>query len=140
MLEKHGVSRMLISFHDIIPGYVFGGLAFSDDFLRNNPDRVKAFLRGFMKSVRFIAEHEARARAHIPSHTSVDSSVAMTCALRQLTEDGREDQLLLEYQRDLMKEYGFLDQEVSLDSIIDYRYLPDAHWRQRIKFRKGDQP
>jgi ABC-type nitrate/sulfonate/bicarbonate transport system substrate-binding protein len=134
MLEKHGVSRMLISFHDIIPGYIFGGLVCSDDFLRDHPERVRAFLRGFMKSVRFIDEREERARAHIAKHTSVDSLIAMKCALRKLTPDGREDLLLLEYQRDLMREHGFLDQDVNLDSIIDYRYLPDAKWLQRINF------
>jgi ABC-type nitrate/sulfonate/bicarbonate transport system substrate-binding protein len=139
MLEKHGVSRMLISFHDIIPGYIFGGLVFSDDYLRKQPEQVRAFLRGFMKSARFIGEHEDRARLSIPKHTSVDSAIAKISALRVLTPDGREDPLLLDYQRDLMIEYGFLTEDVNLDPIIDYRYLPDTAWIQRIEFGRTDQ-
>lgn len=135
MLEKHGVSRMLVSFHDIIPGYVFGGLACATDYLHDNPEKVKAFLRGFMKSVRFIDVHEDMARAHIPKHTPADSATAMVSALREYTADGREDAILLEYQKDLMIEYGFLESDVIVDSIIDYQYLPDVKWLEKIIFK-----
>lgn len=124
MLESHGVSRMLISFHEIIPGYVFSGILVADTYLQEHPEDVRAFLRGYKQSIQFIEEHEEKARAHIPKYTAVDYETAMKSALRKLTDDGREHMDILNYQKKLMIEYGFLNEDVSLKEIVDYSYLP----------------
>lgn len=135
MLEQHGVSRLLASFNDVIPGYVFTGLLVSDDCLEKHPEEIKAFLRGFVKSIKFIEEKEEEARTFIPKYTSVELDIAMKSALRKIPENGEEDMKVLNYQKELMIEYGFLNEDLSLENIIDYSYLPDSAWIQSLKLK-----
>jgi ABC-type nitrate/sulfonate/bicarbonate transport system substrate-binding protein len=124
MLEVHGVSRLLSSFHDIIPDFVFSGVFFSDTFLNSHPEQAKAFLRGLVKSFVFIREHGAEARGFIPKYTGVQLDVAMVCAIRDFSVTGREPNGFIDHQRDLMVKFGSLSKSVSLDPVIDYSYLP----------------
>jgi ABC-type nitrate/sulfonate/bicarbonate transport system substrate-binding protein len=124
MLEVHGVSRLLSSFHDIIPDFVFSGVFFSDTFLNSHPEQAKAFLRGLVKSFVFIHEHGAEARRFIPKYTGVQLDVAMVCAIRDFSVTGREPNGFIDHQRDLMVKFGSLSKSVSLDPVIDYSYLP----------------
>lgn len=112
------------SFNDIVPGYVFSGVYFSDKYLAAHPSEVRAFLRGLVQSFEFIRTHEAAARRHIPKYTSVSEDVARKCALRDLSGKGRERLEMLDRQQDLMFQFGYLDKKVSLKGIVDYSYLP----------------
>lgn len=124
MLEMHGVSRLLTSFNDVLPGYVFGGVYFSDRYISGHFREVKAFLRGLVRAFRFIRDHEEQARKHIPEYTGVSEAVAMRSALRDLSGNGRENTATLARQMDLLVKFGFLERKVSFETIIDYRYLP----------------
>jgi ABC-type nitrate/sulfonate/bicarbonate transport system substrate-binding protein len=123
MLELHGASRLLTSFNDAIPGYVFSGLFFTDSYLKNNPDKVRAFLRGLVKAFNFIKKNEARAREWIPKYTGVESTVAQRSALREFV-DGREPLERINQQQEIMLKIGKLPQRVSISDYIDYGYLP----------------
>jgi ABC-type nitrate/sulfonate/bicarbonate transport system substrate-binding protein len=124
MLEMHGVSRRLASFNDIVPGYIFSGVYFTDKFIAAHPDQVKAFLRGLIKSFDYIKAHEAKARSYLPKYTGVSQDVAMKCALRDLRSRGRESFEILDKQQDLLLKFGFLEKKVSLKGIMDYSFLP----------------
>ena len=124
MLEMHGVSRRLASFDDVVPGYVFTGVYFSDRFLSSHPDRVRKFLSGLVQSFNFINKHETKARSYIPKYTGVSRDVAANCALRDLSSGGRESLEQLDRQLDLLMKFGLLDKKVSWKGIVDYSYLP----------------
>jgi ABC-type nitrate/sulfonate/bicarbonate transport system substrate-binding protein len=124
MLEMHGVSRRLATFNDVVPGYVFSGVYFSDKFIASHSDQVKAFLRGLVKSFDFIKDHEQKARNYIPKYTSVSQDVAMNCALRDLSGRGRESLEKIDRQLDLLVKYGLVEKKVSWKGIVDYSYLP----------------
>lgn len=115
---------MLRSFNDIVPGYVFSGVYFSDRYLAAHPTEVRAFLRGLVKSFEFISANEQAARRHIPKYTTVSEDVARRCALRDLSGRGRERFEMLDRQQNLMIKFGFLNRKVSLEGIVDYSYLP----------------
>ena len=125
MLEMHGASRLLTSFNDAIPGYVFSGLFFTDKYLKKNPEKVKAFLRGLIKAFEYIKANEAEARKWIPKYTGVEMSVAMKSALREYS-DGREPEESLYHQQKIMLDIGYLPEKVSIDKIVDYSFLPVA--------------
>jgi ABC-type nitrate/sulfonate/bicarbonate transport system substrate-binding protein len=120
----HGVSRLLVSFNDIIPHFVFSGVFFSDTFLDTHPEQARAFLRGLVKSFVFIRTHEAEAREFIPDHTGVPLDVARVCAIRKFSLTGREPEGFIDHQRDLMVKFGSLGKSVSLNPVTDYSYLP----------------
>jgi ABC-type nitrate/sulfonate/bicarbonate transport system substrate-binding protein len=124
MLESHGVSRRLASFNDVVPGYIFSGIFFSDKYISSHPDHVKAFLRGLIRSFDFIKTHEEKARSYIPKYTGVTQDVAMQSALRDLSGRGRESLDRLYRQQDLLLKFGLLEKKASLKGIVDYSYLP----------------
>ncbi|MBU1054648.1 MAG: ABC transporter substrate-binding protein [Proteobacteria bacterium] len=126
MLEMHGASRLLFSFNDAIPGYVFSGLFFTDEYLRENPEKAKAFLRGLVRSFDYIKNNEKEARRWIPKYCGVEMKVAMRSALRHF-EDGREPIKQLYKQQDIMIENGHLPGRIPIEDFIDYSYLPDKN-------------
>jgi ABC-type nitrate/sulfonate/bicarbonate transport system substrate-binding protein len=124
MLESHGVSRRLASFNDVVPGYIFSGIYFSDKFISSHPDQVRAFLRGLVQSFEFIKHNEKKARSYIPKYTGVSQEVATLCAIRDLSGKGRESLDKLDRQQDLLVKFGLLEKKASLKGIVDYSYLP----------------
>ncbi len=48
----------------------------------------------------------------------------MVCAIRNFSVTGREPNGFIDHQRDLMVKFGSLSKSVTLDSVIDYSYLP----------------
>jgi ABC-type nitrate/sulfonate/bicarbonate transport system substrate-binding protein len=125
MLEMHGVSRMLNSFNDIVPGYVFSGVYFSDRYVSANADVVRAFLRGLIRSFQFIRDRESEARKYLPKYTSVSEEVARRSALRDLSGGGRESFEMLDRQQDLLLKFGLIEKKASLKGIVDYSFLPE---------------
>lgn len=125
MLEMHGVSRRLMSYNQVLEGYVFSGVYFSRAYLADHREEVRAFLRGLVRSFQFINDHEKQARMHLPKYTSVPMDVAMRSALRDLTGRGRESLAKLDRQRNLLIKFGYLKARVSLKDLIDYTLLPN---------------
>lgn len=124
MLEMHGASRLLLSFNDAIPGYIFAGMFFTDKYLKENPEKVKAFLRGLVKAFEYIKKNETEARRWIPKYTGVEMDVAQKAALRAF-EDGREPKEQIERQQKIMVEIGKLPQTIAVERFVDYSYLPE---------------
>jgi ABC-type nitrate/sulfonate/bicarbonate transport system substrate-binding protein len=124
MLEAHGVSRRLCSFNDIIPGYVFSGVYFSNKYLAGHANEVRAFLRGLVKAFDFIQKNEKTARSYLPKYINVSESVAQQSALRDLSGRGREALAMLDRQRDLLLKYGLIKTKASIQGLVDCSYLP----------------
>jgi ABC-type nitrate/sulfonate/bicarbonate transport system substrate-binding protein len=122
MLESHGASRILASFHDIVPNWVFAGLYFSDEYIAEHPDIVRKVLAGLVKSMEFIKNEEKQARKYLPKYTNVDEDVSMICALREM--EPMEPVERLNRQRDLMVQYGYLKNPVDISKKLDYSFLP----------------
>lgn len=124
MLEMHGASRLLTSFNDVIPGYIFSGLFFTDAYMKEHPDTVRAFLRGLVRSFEFIEQHEEEARQWIPKYAGVEEAVAMRSALREF-KDGREPLERLYTQQEIMIRIGKLPKKVPIEEYVDYSWLPE---------------
>ena len=124
MLEMHGASKLLTSFNDAIPGYIFSGLFFTDKYLKQHPENVRAFLAGLVDAFDFIRAHEAEARKWIPKYTGVEMAVAMKSALREF-DDGRETDEQIYKQQQIMIQMGFLPDKVAVEKFVDYSYLPE---------------
>jgi ABC-type nitrate/sulfonate/bicarbonate transport system substrate-binding protein len=124
MLEAHGVSRRLCSFNDIIPGYVFSGVYFSNKYLAGHGNEVRAFSRGLIRAFDFIQKNEKTARGFLPKYISVSESVAQQSALRDLSGRGREPIEMLDRQRDLLVKFSLIKTKPSIQGLVDYSYLP----------------
>lgn len=124
MLEMHGASRLLLSFNDAIPGYIFAGMFFTNDYLKKNSEKVRAFLRGLVKAFDYIKKNESEARKWIPKYTGVEMAVAEKAALRAF-EDGREPKEQIERQQQIMVDIGKLPQRIAAETFVDYGFLPE---------------
>lgn len=122
MLESHGASRILASFHDIVPNWIFAGLYFSDKYLAQNPENVQKVLNGLIKSFAFIATHEREARSFLPKYTKVKEELCMIAALREYAP--MEPLERIENQKALMVKYGYIKSAADIEKMIDYRFVP----------------
>jgi ABC-type nitrate/sulfonate/bicarbonate transport system substrate-binding protein len=122
MLEAHGASRILASFHDIAPNWIFAGLYFPDKYLAEKDEMVRKVIAGLEKSFAFIAADEEKARSYIPKYTNIDPAISKICALREYGSP-KEPLKRIYAQQQLMIQYGYLQQRVKIDHMIDYGYL-----------------
>ena len=122
MLESHGASRILASFHDIVPNWIFAGLYFSQAYIDRNPENIRKMAAGIVKAYEFIASHETEARRFLPKYTNVEEDLCMIAALREYAPIEPIERI--NQQRDLMVEYGFIKSKISLDHMLDYRFVP----------------
>ncbi len=123
MLESHGASRILASFHDIVPNWIFAGLYFPEAFLKKNKESVKAVLKAIEKAFVFISENEIQAREYLPKYTGIKRDICMIAALREYGS-AKEPMDRINFQRSLMIQYGYIKTSVPIEPMIDYQYLP----------------
>ena len=123
MLESHGASRILASFHDIVPNWIFAGLYFSDKYLEQNGESVQKVLNGLVRSFDFIASHETEARSLLPKYTKVKKELCMIAALREYAP--MEPMERINNQKALMVKYGYIKGGADIGRMIDYRFLPE---------------
>jgi ABC-type nitrate/sulfonate/bicarbonate transport system substrate-binding protein len=123
MLESHGASRILASFHDIVPNWIFAGLYFSDDYLAQHPDNVRKVMNGLVKAMEFIAAHETEARAFLPKYTKVKKELCMIAALREYSPI--EPLERIKNQIALMVKYGYIKTGVDIGTMVDYGFIPE---------------
>lgn len=123
MLEAHGASRILASFHDISANWIFAGLYFSDKYLAENPDHVRKIMSGLASSFDFIKAHEKEARSFLPKYTKVPEDLCMIAAIREYQAMEPLDRI--QEQIDLMVKYGYVKPGISVEPMLDYQYLSD---------------
>lgn len=123
MLESHGASRILASFHDIVPNWIFAGLYFSEDYLKENPELTQKVLNGMVKSFEFIKTNEEEARKFLPKYTKVEENLCMISALREYSPIEPMEHILI--QKQLMVDYGFIKSEAPIEDMIDYSFIPE---------------
>jgi len=128
MLESHGASRILASFHDISAHWIFAGLYFSDKYLTEHPDHVRKIMAGLVKSFEFIKTHEKESRSFLTKYTKVEEELCMISALREY--QAVEPPERIREQIDLMAKYGYIKTDISIDTMIDYRFLPEELKKQ----------
>ncbi len=135
MLEMHGVSRLFRSMDDMIPGYVVDGIVMGEETLQRKTEAIRGFCKALVRAFRFIRHNEQEARKSLPYYTSVPIEVAMKCALREVSPDGREPLDLIRFQIRMFRHFGFLSGDVDIQRIIDYGFLPPAKpgWEKERK-------
>ncbi len=123
MLESHGASRILASFHDIVPNWVFAGLYFSDKYIKRHPENIRKLLKGMVKSFEYIKTNEKDARKLLPKYTRVKEELCMIAALREYQANEPIERINI--QKSLMIKYGYLKSNADVESMLDYRFIPE---------------
>ena len=79
-------------------------------------------------SFEFIKTHEKESRSFLPQYTKVEEELCMISALREY--QAVEPSERIKEQIDLMAKYGYIKTDISIDTMIDYRFLPEELKKQ----------
>jgi len=85
-------------------------------------------MAGLVKSFEFIKTHEKESRSFLPKYTKVEEELCMISALREY--QAVEPPERIREQIDLMAKYGYIKTDISIDTMIDYRFLPEELKKQ----------
>lgn len=77
-------------------------VGFSNQFIRDHPDRERAFLRAHLQAVRWIAANDQAARAILTRHLGLTDDVGRAMNLVRFSLDGRNDAALLAQTQDVL--------------------------------------
>ena len=75
-LVEEGSARVLAKFGDSVKDFHVHVIYASDKLIQGNPDGLKAFLAGWMETIRFMRDNKERAIAIAAEKTGVSKAVA----------------------------------------------------------------
>jgi ABC-type nitrate/sulfonate/bicarbonate transport system substrate-binding protein len=93
LIKKRGGIKLILSDFDALEINQIGGWAFSDDFIKNNPDAVMRFVRAILAAVDFIKTDEANlkeAEKIIEKRTGIAARVPELLPARQFIVSERD--------------------------------------------------
>lgn len=127
--ELDGIGRVLYYARDIWPNFISCALVVHEDLINENPDVVKDLVRGIAQSGAWAETHREEAAKLVSPYFRQDEKVLNFV----LTSDPKrvsyvnltptdEDLQLIE---DMGLNMGMLKKRISMDELIDRRFLPD---------------
>ena len=101
-------------------------IVFRGDLYRNNPQMLKAFLRAYLKSVRWIDQNKEEARSILAKRLSISQEVSQKIKLLHWPLDARNDPALLESMQPLLVEIGMLKKPIPAKQLYDETLLEEV--------------
>lgn len=96
---------------------------FSTDFVRNNPEAVKAYLRAHMEACRWIEKNPEAARAILGKKLSLTPKVVKNVKMMRWPSDMRNDPILLESMQPVLIDAGLLKAPIPASQLYDETLL-----------------
>jgi ABC-type nitrate/sulfonate/bicarbonate transport system substrate-binding protein len=112
LLEQKGRVRIAVMFGDVIKDYLTHVIYASDDLMKNNPDLLRRFLKGWFESIEYMKAHKAE-------------TVRLTRPVTTLPQDIAEK--IYDEQRDMYFTDGHFPEkavDVLRQSFVDLGQLP----------------
>jgi ABC-type nitrate/sulfonate/bicarbonate transport system substrate-binding protein len=96
------------------------------DFLKRNPDAVRAFLSDFIAATKFYVDHIEEARQALLKEKMIQIEPSAFLTMKNLAPiaDGRPSIGGFEKMQDHMLNVGFIDRKIEIAKIVDTSYLP----------------
>jgi NitT/TauT family transport system substrate-binding protein len=122
--------RPIAKVSDVLPNVISNFLVASQDFIKNNPDQLRAIIRTYKQAVDFVnANPGEAAKIALSRMVNVDLP-ALDHAVERLTKarfysDGRIDPQSLAGTHRLLEATGDIKEDFDFESIIDRRFLPE---------------
>lgn len=104
----------------------FTSIVFSVEYLRRNPDGVKAFLRAHLAAAKWINEHPDQARLLLAKRLNLSAEVATKMNLLRWPADARTDTALLERTQQVLLRAGVLKRSLDTRALHDETLLADV--------------
>jgi len=126
-LQERGAGRILMNFGDIVPDFHTHVIFATDALIKNKPDVLRRFLRGWFKTVAYMRANRAATVASIAktmrlSEKIVDEAYEMEIGM--MSTDGAFSPKAIETIRGSLKELGIVDTEPDASAMFDPNFAP----------------
>ncbi len=126
-LAQQGRGRLLMTAQDFVPNFAANSIIAHTDFIRDHPDVLKRFLKGWFESVTWLLAHKEESVKIGMKVTGLSKPVmdAEYDEQRQMwSRDGRFSQQQLDQLARAITEIGLVEQKPDLTKFYDPSFLP----------------
>jgi ABC-type nitrate/sulfonate/bicarbonate transport system substrate-binding protein len=122
LLENEGVARYVVSLQELVPNFTFAGIIASEKAIDEKPEAIAGLLRAYQRGLEWMEENPEESVAFIEEKYEIDPEIS-----RQLYEAGMENfnrtgeinMEGLEFVLSTSAEYGFLEEELTVEEAAD---------------------
>ena len=126
-LQEQGVGRVLMNFGDIVPDFHTHVIFASDALIKQKPDTVRRFLRGWFKTVAFMRDNRAATIKSIAKTMNLSEKVvdmAYETEMGMMSFDGAFSAKAVEIIRGSLKDLGITDAAPAAAAMYDPGFAP----------------
>jgi ABC-type nitrate/sulfonate/bicarbonate transport system substrate-binding protein len=126
-LQEQGVGRVLMNFGDIVPDFHTHVIFASDGLIKQKPDTVRRFLRGWFKTVAFMRDNRAATIKSIAKTMNLSEKVvdmAYETEMGMMSFDGAFSAKAIEIIRGSLKDLGITDNAPAAAAMYDPGFTP----------------
>jgi ABC-type nitrate/sulfonate/bicarbonate transport system substrate-binding protein len=127
LLEEQKVGRNLTDMSKYAPVFITHVVFARRDLVKDNPDMVNRFLKGFFASIAYMKSHKAETSKIAVSALHESPGVAnrtWDSEISNFVTDGRFDAKALEVLKQSFVEMGMMDKPPTNDAIFTTQFLP----------------
>jgi NitT/TauT family transport system substrate-binding protein len=129
-LEEQQKGRLLAPASDFVGPFLLNAIYAQNDFVKEHPDAVRAFLKGWYETVNYMATHRAETVAFEKSIDSFSQTVnekQYDYVMPSLSRDGSFPPDALAVTARSMVDLKMLPTEPDMMKFLTTRFLPQAH-------------
>ncbi len=126
-LQEQGVGRVLMNFGDIVPDFHTHVIFASDALIKQKPDTVRRFLRGWFRTVAFMRDNRAATIKSIARTMNLSEKVvdmAYETEMGMMSFDGAFSAKAVEIIRGSLKDLGITDTAPAAAAMFDPTFTP----------------
>jgi ABC-type nitrate/sulfonate/bicarbonate transport system substrate-binding protein len=126
-LEEKKEARLLIPTAAYVKDFLLHAIFATNSFIQNDPDAVRAFLKGWFRSVAFMRANRAETLKIIVPVTQVDAAAEgkeYDLVMPMFSADGKFDAKALDVMAQSFVDLKILDQKPDLTKFLTEKYLP----------------
>lgn len=128
-MELEGIAYTIVaSAVDLLPRIDVVVVYASTDYIKENPEVVRKFLRAFYRGQKYLATNPEGYRGHLADYTGLEPELIEKLDLEKfqgVSTDGKFDEAFWQEFIEIMIDAGFLEEEIPLDRIFTEEYLPE---------------
>lgn len=129
-LEQQQKGRLLAPASDFVGPFLLNAIYARNDFIKEHPDAVRGFVKGWYETVNFMATHRAETVAFeksIDNFSEIVDEKQYDAVMPSLSRDGKFPPDALAATARSMVDLHMLPTEPDMTKFLTTRFLPQAH-------------
>jgi NitT/TauT family transport system substrate-binding protein len=126
-IQDRHEGKLLMTFGKVVPHFFTHVIFARDDVIKNHPDEVRRFLKGWFTVAKFMRTHRAQTVKSVAATMKLPEKVidqTYDTEIGMMSKDGAFDPQGLEVIRQSLKDLGILDSTPSVSQIYTAEFVP----------------